>query len=200
MSTGPVVVLARHAETEWSISGRHTGSTDLPLTADGRRKAELTGERLRGRTFARVLTSPLERARETCRIAGFGDVAVVSDDLHEWDYGEYEGVTTADIRKENPDWELFRDGAPGGESPDDVARRADRVVAALLEVNNGGGDAIVFSHGHMLCALGVRWIGLAVAQGRHVVLDTGTLSTLGWKREARVIRVWNDGSHLERRS
>lgn len=190
------IVLARHAETEWSLSGQHTGTTDLPLTETGRHKTELIGRRLAGRRFTRVLTSPLARALDTCRIAGFGKVAEVRDELREWDYGKYEGLTTTAIRAQKPGWELWHDGAPGGESPDDVEQRANRLVDELCDMREHGGDVLVFGHGHMLRALAVRWVGLPIAAGRLFRLSTGTISTLGWKRELRVIDVWNDGSHL----
>lgn len=189
------VVLVRHAKTAWSLSGQHTGTTDLPLTDEGRAATRLLAERLAGQRFARVLTSPLQRALETCRIAGFADQAQARDDLVEWDYGAYEGRTTADIRSDNAEWDLWRDGAPGGESPADVQRRVDRVVAELLKQCAKGGDVLVFAHGHSLTALAVRWLGLPVSAGRHLSLGTGSVSTLGWKREVRVLEVWNDRSH-----
>lgn len=189
------VVLVRHAQTAWSRSGRHTGSTDLSLTDQGRVATRLLAERLRGRSFTRVLTSPLQRARETCRIVGFAEQAQPRDDLIEWDYGAYEGRTTAEIRAEVPGWDLWLDGAPGGESPADVEQRIDRVVADLLDTCAAGGDVLVFGHGHSLAALAVRWLGLPIATGRHLPLGTGSLSTLGWKRENRVIEIWNDRSH-----
>lgn len=187
------ILLVRHAETEWSLSGRHTGRTDLPLTEEGRRKGERIAERLAGRDFDLVLTSPLERAAETCRIAGYGDVAVVRDELAEWDYGDHEGATTAEIREQDPGWVLWTHGAPGGESPDQVAARVDRIVDELLDA---GDDVAVFAHGHLLRALAVRWIGLPIEAGRLFRLRTGTISRLGWKREIRVIDLWNDPSHL----
>lgn len=191
------IVLARHAETEWSLSGQHTGSTDLPLTETGRATAGLIGRRLRRERFDTVLTSPLKRAAETCRLAGYGDVAEVRDELREWDYGDYEGATTAEVREERLGWILWRDGAPGGETPAEVERRVDRLVDELRDLCEGGGDTLVFSHGHLLRALAVRWVGLPIDAGRLLRLSTGTVSTLGWKRELRVIDVWNDGSHLQ---
>lgn len=184
------IVLVRHAETEWSLAGRHTGRTDLPLTDGGRKKARQMAERLAGRRFATVLTSPLARARQTCEIAGYGDVAEVRGELTEWDYGDYEGLTTAEIREARPGWILWNDGVPGGESPEDVSRRVDGVVEELSGEHQGG-DVAVFAHGHSLRALAVRWIGLPIDAGRLLVLGTGTLSTLGWKREIRVIDEWN---------
>lgn len=190
------VVLVRHAQTEWSLTGQHTGTTDLPLTDEGRELTKHLRRRLEGERFDRVLTSPLQRAAETCRIAGFASEAELEDDLVEWDYGDHDGRTTADIRTEDPGWDLWRDGAPGGESPADVARRMDRVVADLLETCELGGDVLVFGHGHGLTALTIRWMGLPIERGRHLRLGTGAVSVLGWKREVRVLYVWNDRSHL----
>jgi broad specificity phosphatase PhoE len=184
----PEVVLVRHGETEWSRDGRHTGSTDVPLTEAGREQARALGEALRGRAFALVLTSPLARAAETCRLAGLGDVAQVRDDLREWDYGAYEGRTTAEIREARPGWTLWRDGAPGGETAADVGVRADRVLAELRTVD---GDSAVFAHGHLLRVLAARWLGLEPADGGRFALDTATLSALGWERERTVLRLWN---------
>ncbi len=184
----PEVVLVRHGETEWTRTGQHTGKTDIPLTDEGRRQAELLRDSLSGRRFARVLTSPLSRAADTCRLAGLGDAAEVSDDLLEWDYGEYEGVTTAQIREERPDWNLWRDGCPGGEEPGEVGARADRIVAQLQRLD---GDAALFAHGHVLRVLAARWIELGPEWGARLVLTTATLSILGWERETRAIRLWN---------
>jgi broad specificity phosphatase PhoE len=180
------VVLARHGETEWSRDGRHTGSTDVPLTERGEAQARAVGTELRGRPFALVLSSPLRRALETARLAGFSPEA--RPELAEWDYGEYEGRTTAEIREEVPDWTIWRYGAPGGESAEQVGARADSVIAELDAVD---GDALVFAHGHLLRILAARWLGLAPGDGRLLALDSGTLSTLGYEREQRVIRVWN---------
>ena len=190
------VVLVRHAETAWSLTGQHTGATDLPLTDEGRARTQRLRGRLAGERFGRVLTSPLQRAAETCRIAGFADRAEVRADLVEWDYGLYEGRTTAEIRAAEPDWDLWCDGAPGGESPADVARRMDRVLAELIECCERGADALVFGHGHALTALTIRWLGLRIQFGRHFRLDTASVSVLGWKREVRVLEVWNDRSHF----
>lgn len=190
------VVLVRHAQTEWSLTGQHTGTTDLPLTDEGRAVTEHLRRRLSGERFDLVLTSPLQRAAETCRIAGFEAEAEVRDDLVEWDYGAHDGRTTAEIRADEPGWDLWRDGAPGGESPADVARRMDRMVAELLETCERSGDVLVFGHGHSLTALTVRWMGLPIERGRHLRLGTGAVSVLGWKREVRVLQVWNDRSHL----
>jgi broad specificity phosphatase PhoE len=182
------IVLVRHGETEWSRSGKHTGSTDVPLTEGGRRQAQLVGAALRDRRFAAVWSSPLSRAMETCRLAGFGDVAAPRDDLVEWDYGEFEGRTTLEIRLERPGWTLWRDGVPGGETVDEIAARVDR---ALAEVALIGGDVLVFAHGHVLRVLTARWLGLAPGDGRLFALDPATLSVLGYERETRVLRLWN---------
>jgi probable phosphoglycerate mutase len=182
------IVLARHGETEWSRDGRHTGRTDIPLTEQGRREALLLREALREWTFTRVLSSPLDRALETCRLAGLGDVAETTDGLLEWDYGEYEGITTPQIRERRPDWNLWRDGCPAGESADDVGRRVDRELAGLGEVE---GDVALFAHGHVLRVLTARWLGLAPQAGALFALNTATLSVVGYERETRVIRRWN---------
>jgi probable phosphoglycerate mutase len=190
----PQVYLVRHGETEWTVSGRHTGLTDLPLTRRGEQEARRLGERLKGPTFGEVLTSPLERARRTGELAGF-PTAVVEVDLGEWDYGRYEGLKTADIRKDRPDWDLFRDGGPGGESPAVVGARADRVIGRLRAAR---GDVLVFSSGHFLRVLAARWVGLDAAAGRHLLLGTAALSVLGYEHNASepVIRLWNDVSHV----
>jgi broad specificity phosphatase PhoE len=182
------VVLVRHGETDWSAQKRHTGRTDEPLNDDGRRQAERLGRAFRDRRFALVLTSPLERAAETCRLAGFGELAQARDELMEWDYGDYEGRTTVDIRREIPDWTIWRYGATGGESPDQVGARADRV---LQEVRAAEGDTLIFSHGHFLRALAARWLGLPPTEGRLFALDPATLSVLGYEREQSVLRIWN---------
>jgi broad specificity phosphatase PhoE len=182
------IVLARHGETEWSRDRRHTGRTDIPLTEAGRRGAALLGDALAGRSFTRVMSSPLSRALDTCRLAGLGDAVELSDDLVEWDYGEYEGITTAEIRKGRPGWYLWRDGCPGGETAADVGRRVDRVIAALEGLE---GDAALFAHGHVLRVLTARWLGLGPEAGALFKLDTGTLSALGYERETRVITRWN---------
>jgi broad specificity phosphatase PhoE len=186
----PRVILVRHGETEWSRDGRHTGRTDVPLTAEGERRARALGERLAGCRFAAVHTSPLSRARRTCELAGFGDRARVDPDLAEWDYGEYEGRKTAEIRKERPGWVLFRDGCPSGESAARVGARVDRVIERLRAVE---GDALVFSHGHCLSVLGVRWVGLPAEQGGVLSLRAAGVSVLGYHYapEEPVIRVWN---------
>jgi broad specificity phosphatase PhoE len=182
------IVVARHGETEWSRALKHTGRTDVPLTDEGRRQAERLGEALRGRELALVQTSPLRRAADTARLAGFGDRAEPRDDLMEWDYGDYEGRLTVDIRKEVPGWTVFRDGVPNGETAEQVGARADRIIA---EISGVDGDVLIFAHGHFLRILAARWIGLAPADGRLLALDPATLSTLGHERETAVIRVWN---------
>jgi broad specificity phosphatase PhoE len=182
------VVLVRHGETEWSRTGKHTGRTDVPLTEAGREEARALGQALENRAFALVLTSPLSRAAETCRLAGLGEVAKEREDLREWDYGAYEGRTTAEIRQERPGWTLWRDGVPGGETPAEVGARADRVIA---ELRDAGGDAAVFAHGHLLRVLAARWLGLEPVLGRLLALDTATLSALGYERETAVVRFWN---------
>jgi broad specificity phosphatase PhoE len=191
----PVIYLARHGETAWTVSGQHTGLTDLPLTEHGERNARRLGERLKGLTFSRVLTSPLQRARRTCELAGFGKAAQADPDLVEWNYGAYEGRKTADILKERPDWQLFRDGCPGGESPTEVGSRADRVVARLRALD---GDVLLFSSGHFLRVLAARWCGLEVSFGRYLVLTVATLSVLGYEhnKSEPAIRLWNDSNHV----
>jgi broad specificity phosphatase PhoE len=182
------IVLARHGETEWSRDGRHTGRTDIRLTDEGRRQAELLRGALAEWSFAKVLSSPLERARETCRLAGLGDLAEVTEDLLEWDYGDYEGITTARIREQRPDWNLWRDGCPNGEAAASVGTRVDRVIAAVEEVD---GPVALFAHGHVLRVLAARWLGLGPEAGALLALGTGTLSVLGYERETRVVRRWN---------
>jgi broad specificity phosphatase PhoE len=185
---GQEVVLVRHGETEWSATGRHTSRTDVPLTDAGRRQAESLRACLAGWSFALVLTSPLRRAAETCRLAGLGAVTQVRPDLMEWDYGDYEGRTTADIRSERPGWTLWSDGVPGGETSEEVGARADRVIA---EVREAHGDVALFSHGHILRVLAARWVGLPPEAGRSFALATSTISVLGHERETPVIVRWN---------
>jgi broad specificity phosphatase PhoE len=191
----PEVYLARHGETEWSISGQHTGRTDIPLTTRGERHALSLGERLQGITFAKALTSPLVRASHTCELAGFGDLAEADPDLQEWDYGQYEGRRTVDIRQERPGWYLFRDGCPGGESIEAIGARADRLVARLRAID---GDVVIFSHGHILRVLTARWLGLPAGAARLFVLSTATLSILGYEHslDEPAIRLWNDDCHV----
>ncbi|MDX1422715.1 MAG: histidine phosphatase family protein [Kiloniellales bacterium] len=178
----------RHGETQWSASGQHTGRTDLPLTAAGRDGAAALGRRLDGRVFALVLSSPLARARETCRLAGYGAAAQLTDDLMEWDYGDYEGRRTLDIQTERPGWSLWRDGVPNGESADEVARRAGRVLERAAAA---GGDVALFAHGHILRVLSACWLGLPPTGGRLFALGTASLSVLGFEHDDRVIRRWN---------
>ena len=191
----PQIWLARHGETAWSLSGQHTGRTDLPLTERGQKNAELLGKRLARRSFPAVFTSPLQRARRTCEIAGFADSARVEPDLVEWDYGEYEGLTTAQILQRRPDWNLFRDGCPGGESVAQISARADRAVSKLRAAN---GDVLVFSSGHILRVIAARWLGMPASAGEHFALDTATLSVLGYLHNLAepAIRLWNDACHL----
>jgi broad specificity phosphatase PhoE len=188
MRTDAQILLVRHGETEWSRSGQHTSRTDLPLTDDGRRRAAPLRELLGKRTFALVLTSPLRRARETCEIAGFADRAEVCDDLREWDYGEYEGLTTPEIRERDPGWSLWRDGCPGGESPDQVGVRADRAIARL---RGAGGDALAFAHGHILRVVTARWLQMPVSAGARFVFFAGAVGTLGYERGTEVVVGWN---------
>lgn len=186
------VVLVRHAATAWSRSGRHTGRTDLPLDDTGTADAVALGERLAGCDFAAVWCSPLARAVQTCVLAGYGDQLRLVDDLREWDYGEYEGRTTSEIRRERPGWELFRDGAPRGEDAQAVCRRVDRVIEALRSDEDlAGSEVALFSHGHLLRTLGARWIGLDPRLGRSLHLDTGRLAVLGWERESPALISWN---------
>lgn len=196
-NTLPIVYLARHGETAWTISGQHTGLTDLPLTERGERTACRLGERLKGLTFGAVLTSPLQRASRTCELAGFKPVAEVDKDLVEWDYGQYEGRRTAEIRAERPDWELFRDGCPGGESPQDVSARADRIVRRVRAVV---GHVLIFTSGHFMRVLATRWLGLEpTVNCKFFMLSTASLSALGYEhdRSRPVIRLWNETRHVE---
>jgi len=191
----PVVYLARHGETAWSVTGQHTGLTDLPLTERGERNARRLGERLQGLSFAKVFVSPLQRARRTCELAGFVDRAEIDADLVEWNYGRYEGLRSADIHKERPDWQLFRDGCPGGESPQQVGARADCVVSRVRAVP---GDVLLFSSGHFLRVLAARWLGLAPACGRYFLLSTASLSALSYEHRLAdpAIRLWDDTRHV----
>jgi probable phosphoglycerate mutase len=186
---GQSVWLLRHAETEWSVSGRHTGRTDIPLTDGGRARGGAIAERVARERFALVLTSPLSRAVETCRLAGLGEQAQLTDHLLEWDYGDYEGLTTNEIRATRPGWYLWTDGCPNGETPADVAARVDRVIERALAAS---GDVALFAHGHVLRALGARWLELDVAAGGRLGLSTGSISVLGFEREVRVVWRWND--------
>ena len=195
--TLPIIYLARHGETAWSLSGQHTGLTDLPLTARGEENAQRLGKRLAGLTFSKVFTSPLQRARRTCELAGFGKVAEVDNNLLEWNYGDYEGRRTAEIHAERPDWQLFRDGCPGGESPDQIGARADKVVARVRAIQ---GNVLLFSSGHFLRVFASRWLGLEPATGRFLVLGTASLSMLGYENNLSqpAIRLWDDTNHLEK--
>jgi broad specificity phosphatase PhoE len=189
------LVLIRHGETEWSRDERHTGRTDLALTDHGRDEAERVRPALERFSFRRVLSSPLSRALETCRLAGFGDRVEQRDELIEWDYGEYEGATTDQIQEKRPDWVLWRDGCPGGELPADVGARADRM---LDELAGQQGDVAVFGHGHMLRVLTARWLELPPAEGARFALGTATLSVLGWEHDWHAIRTWNSGGGTQR--
>ena len=195
-ATLPITYLARHGETAWTLTGQHTGRTDIPLTERGESNARRLGERLKRLTFARVFTSPLRRAVRTCELAGFAAVATVDPDLVEWNYGEYEGRRTAEIRAERPDWQLFRDGCPGGEMPDEVGVRADRMVS---RVRAAQGDVLLFSSGHFLRVLAARWLGLEPGAGRFFLLSTASLSALGYEHDLTqpVIRLWDDTRHVD---
>ena len=182
------IVLVRHGETEWSASGQHTSRTDLPLTEDGRRRAQELASQFRGREWALVLSSPLRRARETAELAGVGNDVAIDEGLREWDYGEYEGLTTPQIREQRPDWNLWRDGCPGGESPEEVSARADRLLHFL---RRAGGDCLVFAHGHILRVIGARWVAEPVTFGARLALFAGAVSRLGYERETEVLRGWN---------
>jgi broad specificity phosphatase PhoE len=187
------LILVRHGETEWSASGRHTGWTDIPLTEAGIAQARELAERLAGERFAAVYSSPLSRALETCRIAGLADEATVTDDLREWDYGEYEGRTTDEIREGEPGWTIWSADVREGESVEAVGERVDRVIDRALAAD---GAVALFGHGHCLRILAARWLGLPPASGALLELSTATVSRLGWERERRVVELWNDGSHL----
>lgn len=189
----PELWLVRHGETEWTVTGQHTGRTDIPLTALGRRQAAALGRRLAGKSFALVLVSPLTRALETCQIAGYGDVAKPVDDLREWDYGVYEGRTTPEIRTEVPGWTVWTGNLPDGETLDQVARRAGNVIA---QATAAGGDVALFAHGHVLRVLTACWLGLPADAGRLLGLGTASLSVLGYERETRIISTWNQDWHL----
>ena len=183
------LLLARHGETQWSANGRHTSRTDVPLTSDGRRLARRLAPRLAERRFALVLTSPLRRAIETCELAGLGVEAQTRDELREWDYGDYEGLTTDEIHGRQPGWSLWRDGCPNGEAAADVGGRADRVIA---EIRAADDDVVAFGHGHMLRVVAARWLGLPPTEGALFALATGTLSTLGYEHGTSVIRSWSE--------
>jgi probable phosphoglycerate mutase len=182
------VFAIRHGETEWSVTGQHTGTTDIPLTDKGRRLAERMAAVLAKETFVLVLSSPMQRAQETCQLAGLGHQAVIDSDLAEWNYGEYEGLTPSQIHEIAPGWLIFRDGCPGGEAPVQVGARVDRVITRSRVVE---GDVVLFAHGHVLRVLAARWIGLPASAGQHFLLDTGTLCILGYYRGTPAVKVWN---------
>ncbi len=195
----PIIYLARHGETAWSLSGQHTGLTDLPLTEHGEHNARSLGQRLAGLKFAKVFTSPLQRATRTCELAGFAKAAEVDPDLLEWNYGQYEGRITTDIHMEQPSWQLFRDGCPGGESPQQVGARADRVVSQVRAIH---GDVLIFSSGHFLRVLAARWLGLEPAAGRFFLLNTASVSELSYEHNLSepTIRLWNDTQHINKQA
>ena len=192
-SAFPEIYLVRHGETEWSLSGRHTGRSDIPLTANGEEAARKLAPRLEGRSFSAVWSSPSQRARNTCRLAGFDAGAAVKADLAEWDYGAYEGITTKEILAGRPGWQLFRDGCPNGEAAADVGARADNIVAQLREVDS---PILIFSSSHFLRVLAARWLGLPPEDGARFILDTASVSVLGYEhdRTEPVIRRWNGGA------
>lgn len=189
--------LVRHGQTEWSENGRHTGSTDIPLTDTGREQAAALGAVLARRPFALVLTSPMARARDTCALAGYGDVAEVTDDLREWDYGDYEGCTTVDIRRSTPGWTVWTGDLPNGETAEQVGARAQRVID---RARDAGGDVALFAHGHILRVLAGCWLGLGPSGGQLLALDTATICVLGHERETQVVRRWNVTARTERPS
>ena len=191
----PCVYLARHGNTAWTHSGQHTGLTDLPLTDDGERNAVRLGERLKGMTFAKVFTSPLQRAARTCKLAGFSGVAEIDPELVEWNYGKYEGLTSAQILEQRPDWDLFRDGCPGGESPQAIGERAARVIERVRRV---GGDVLLFSSGHFIRVLTGCWLGLGPSGGRYFLLNPASLGALSYEHNLSrpAVRLWNDDRHV----
>jgi probable phosphoglycerate mutase len=193
MGIGTELWLVRHGETEWSLNGKHTSRSDIPLTEHGRKRAEELRDYLKGTKFNAVFVSPMQRARETCAIAGFGDVAVVDEGLKEWDYGVYEGKTTKEIREGLPGWSVWKDEIVGGESVEHVGERADGVIARALASTPAGGRVALFAHAHILRILAARWVGLAADGGRLLALGTGSVSVVGWERETRVIDSWNRG-------
>ncbi len=192
----PRIYLVRHGETAWALTGQHTGRTDIPLTPSGERNSILLGERLKGMTFASVYTSPLQRATKTCELAGFGAMAQKDPDLMEWNYGDCEGRTTAEVQKDCPGWSIYNNGCPGGETINDVAVRADRVIARLRAKNED--KVLMFAHGHFLCVFAARWLGLEPIYGRFFTLRPTSLSMLGYGRDvdAPLIRLWNDEGHI----
>ena len=182
------IVIVRHGETEWSLSGQHTSRTDLPLLEEGRRRAQALAGELADHSFSLVLCSPMLRARQTCELAGFGELAQIEDELVEWQYGEYEGLTTPEIRERNPEWNVWRDGCPGGERPDEVGGRADRVLARL---RGADGDALAFAHGHILRVVTARWLAMEPAAGARFLFKAGAIAVLGYERETEVLERWN---------
>jgi len=192
----PIIYLARHGETAWSLSGQHTGLTDLPLTEHGEENARALRERLAGLTFGKVFTSPLKRARQTCELAGFGGVAELDSNLVEWNYGQYEGLTSAQIHAQRPDWELFRDGCPGGESPEQVGKRADSVIGKLRSLQT---NVLIFSSGHFLRVFAARWVALGPAGGSYYLLDTASVSAVSYENNLSgpAIKLWNDTRHVK---
>lgn len=191
----PKIYLARHGETTWSLSGQHTGMTDIPLTEQGEKNAKQLGKRLQDLTFSKVFSSPLQRALKTCELAGFGNKVLPDPLLQEWNYGDYEGRTTTEIQQTQPEWFIFRDGCPGGESPAQVANRCDQMIEKMKAIN---GDILIFAHAHILRMLATRWLGLPAEEGRLYFLSTASLSILGYEHNLSepVIRLWNDTSHL----
>jgi broad specificity phosphatase PhoE len=182
------IYLLRHGETEWSRLGKHTGVTDISLTKNGRAAAQRLHSVLANETFGLVLTSPMRRARDTCELAGLGDAAIIDPDLLEWNYGDYEGLTTSEIRSKRPDWSLFRDGCPGGESPEQVASRAERIISKMQETER---HVALFAHGHIFRVLAARWINLPASHGERFLLDTATLSVLGYYYQTPAVKIWN---------
>jgi len=191
----PKIYLARHGETTWSLSGQHTGTTDIPLTEQGEKNAKQLGKRLKDLTFVKVFSSPLQRALKTCELAGFGNTVIPDPLLQEWNYGDYEGRTTTEIQQTQAEWFIFRDGCPGGESPAQVAKRCDEMIEKMKAIN---GDILIFAHAHILRMLATRWLGLPPEEGRLYFLSTASLSILGYEHNLSepVIRLWNDTSHL----
>ena len=186
--TDQKIYVIRHGETEWSLSGKHTGLTDIPLTDNGRKNAKLLQSALAKRSFARVFSSPLQRARETCELAGLGEQAEIDQDLVEWNYGEYEGITSDQIHRKKPGWMVFLDGCPGGEKPEEVGIRVDRIIGKVRAIQ---GDVALFAHGHVLRVLTARWLALPPSVGRHFLLDTGTVNVLSYYRGVPAVKQWN---------
>ncbi|KAB2644402.1 MAG: histidine phosphatase family protein [Verrucomicrobia bacterium] len=196
----PQIYLARHGETAWSLSGQHTGHTDIPLTPQGEKNAQQLGERLKKKSFTHVYSSPLQRAMKTAALAGFKDLVQPEPYLLEWNYGEYEGLTTKEILQKKPDWLIFKDGCPGGESPNQVATRCDQLIQKIKSLQQEApGDILLFAHSHILRMLATRWLDLPANDGRFYLLSTASLSILGYEHNSSepVIRLWNDTSHLQ---